>query len=95
LKEKLSQLHTNEDGILEGIGGPVKYEDCKLPRYIPTGQDGIPTKRQLSNTSEESKSTTTGSYESEITNDQWYILFNFHIKASLLYTFIDNIPIKF
>ncbi|XP_060554144.1 uncharacterized protein LOC132715175 isoform X2 [Ruditapes philippinarum] len=71
LKEKLSQLHTNEDGILEGIGGPVKYEDCKLPRYIPTGQDGIPTKRQLSNTSEESKSTTTGSYESEITNDQW------------------------
>lgn len=72
LQEKLSQLRTNEDGILEGIGSATKHpSDCKPPQYTPLDQDILPPKRQMSNTSEESKSTTTGSYESDVPNEQW------------------------
>lgn len=74
LKEKLSQLRKNEDGILEGIGNPASRAQPHLqdlPRYAHGDHVDIPTKRQMSSTSDESKSTTTGSYESEGTNEQW------------------------
>ena len=68
LKEKLSQLSNNEDGQLEGIG--KKRHAPPPPSQSNYSQDNIslPPKRL---NSDDGKSTTTGSYESEGSNDQW------------------------
>ena len=72
LKEKLQQLSNNEDGQLEGIG--KKRHAPPPPSQSSYTQDNVslPPKRQ---TSDDGKSTTTGSYESEGSNDQWYVIF--------------------
>ena len=69
LKEKLSQLSNNEDGPLESIGRPTKrHAPNPPPRHVNNDNASLPPKRQLS---EDSKSTTTGSYESEGSSEQW------------------------
>lgn len=67
LKEKLQQLSNNEDGQLEGIG--KKRPAPAPPSQSTYTQDNVslPPKRQ---TSDDGKSTTTGSYESEGSNEQ-------------------------
>ena len=69
LKEKLDQLSTNEDGQLEGIG-KKRHAPPPPSSHSTYTQDNVslPPKRQVS---DDGKSTTTGSYESEGSNEQW------------------------
>ncbi|KAL4227394.1 hypothetical protein ACF0H5_012837 [Mactra antiquata] len=80
MKEKLSQMNKNEgnDVILEGFGGgqgqprsPGYTNNVQMPRYVSGDNSSIPPKRQMSSQSDDSKSTTTGSYESEGSHEQW------------------------
>lgn len=71
LKEKLSQLRKSDDGILESIGKSSKRQAPCPPLHDVGDNTSLPPKRQNSNPSEDSKSTTTGSYESEGSNEQW------------------------
>lgn len=82
LKEKLSQMQNNDGGdvILGGfVGGqggqrpPAYTNNVQMPRYMSGDNMNIPPKRQMSNISDDSKSTITGSYESEGGNEQWYV----------------------
>ena len=72
LKEKLDQLSTNEDGPLEGIGkkrhAPPPPSSHSTSTYTTQDNVSLPPKRQVS---DDGKSTTTGSYESEGSNEQW------------------------
>lgn len=76
LKEKLSQMNKNGECELESIGKSKKRIApgpplAAFPNYNTGDNDSLTPKRQTSQSSEDSKSTTTGSYQTDNENDQW------------------------